>query len=127
MPTPILVVDDSPLARKMVIRSLPPQWDVQITEAGNGTEALAAYRAGKAEVIFLDLTMPEMDGFAVLEALRKEDLNCLVIVVSADIQPLAQARVMQLGAVAFIQKPVSAERVEAALRKYGLDLGRPAC
>ncbi len=123
MAIPVLVVDDSPLARKMLIRSLPTHWDAAITEASNGREALAAYRAGKAEIIFLDLTMPEMDGFEVLEALRKEDLNCLVIVVSADIQPEAQARVMQLGAVGFIKKPVSAEKVQQTLEKYGLKLG----
>jgi CheY-like chemotaxis protein len=107
----------------MLIRSLPQSLGAVVTEAANGNEALAAYRAGKGEVIFLDLTMPEMDGFEVLEALRREDLNCLVIVVSADVQSIAQSRVMQLGAVAFIQKPVNAEKIETALRKYGLDLG----
>jgi two-component system, chemotaxis family, chemotaxis protein CheY len=127
MVMPVLVVDDSAFARKMLISSLPKSWDATITEAANGREALVAYRAGKGEVIFLDLTMPDIDGFEVLEALRAEDLNCLVIVVSADIQPLAQSRVMQLGAVAFIQKPVNAEKVEAALQKYGLDIGSKAC
>src|SRR2546430_7944667 len=106
MATPILVVDDSPMARKMLIKALPPEWNVDITQAGNGIEALSAYRSGRAEVMFLDLQMPEMDGYTVLEQLRKEDLNTFVIVVSADIQPLAQERVKQLGAIAFVKKPV---------------------
>src|SRR5215208_1413432 len=106
MSIPVLIVDDSPLARKMLRRSLPPTWDISITEAGNGREALTAYRLRKADVMFLDLTMPEMDGFELLEALRAEDLNCLVIVVSADVQPQARERALKLGAVAFVEKPI---------------------
>jgi CheY-like chemotaxis protein len=120
MPVSVLVVDDSPMARKMLIKALPPGWDIAITQAASGVEALAAYRAGTVDVMFLDLTMPEMDGYTVLETLRREDLNCLVIVVSADIQPKAQERVMGLGAIAFIKKPVDAQKVEAVLREYGL-------
>ena len=116
----VLVVDDSPMARKMLIRSLPEKWDISITQAASGVEALAAYRTGRVDVMFLDLTMPEMDGYQVLEALRHEDLNCLVIVVSADVQEKAQHRVKELGAIAFIKKPVDAKKVEAVLREYGI-------
>lgn len=120
MSVSVLVVDDSPMARKMLIRALPESWDVTITQASNGKEALAAYRAGKVDVMFLDLTMPEMDGYQVLETLRQEDLNCLVIVVSADIQSAAQERVRQLGAIAFLKKPVKADEVKAVLKEYGV-------
>ena len=120
MSLPILVVDDSAMARKMLIKSLPPEWDVEISQAGNGVEALEAYRAGKAAVMFLDLTMPVLDGFGVLETLRKEDLNSMVIVVSADIQPVAQERVMSMGAIAFVKKPVSAELISNVLKQYGV-------
>ena len=120
MAVSILVVDDSPIARKMLIRALPPEWDVEISQAANGLEALAAYRAGKVDVMFLDLTMPDMDGFQVLETLRKEDLNCLVIVVSADVQELAQERVKQLGAIAFIRKPITADGLQDVLKQYGI-------
>ena len=120
MPVSVLVVDDSPIARKMLIRSLPADWDIEITQASNGFEALAAYRAGKVDVMFLDLTMPEMDGYQVLETLRHEDLNCLVIVVSADIQQRAKERVLELGAIAFIQKPVNASGLSEVLKQYGM-------
>lgn len=122
MATPILVVDDSAMSRKMVIRSLPKEWDVSITEACNGAEALEAYRAGKADVMFLDLTMPVMDGYQVLETLKAEGLNSFVIVVSADIQPKAQERVKQLGAIAFVQKPVKMDEIQRVLRDYGIIL-----
>ena len=120
MSLPILVVDDSAMARKMLIKSLPPDWDVEISQAENGVEAIAAYRAGKAAVMFLDLTMPVLDGYGVLETLRKEDLNSMVIVVSADIQPVAQERVLSMGAIAFVKKPVSSELISTVLKQYGV-------
>lgn len=104
----------------MLIKSLPPEWDIEIRQACNGEEALAAYRAGGADVIFLDLNMPGIDGYGVLEALQAEDLNCLVIVVSADVQPQARDRVMRMGAIAFVQKPVDAAKLEPVLREYGV-------
>lgn len=120
MPLSVLVVDDSPMARKMLVKALPAEWDVEVAQVGSGLEALAAYRAGFVDVMFLDLTMPEMDGYQVLETLRQEDMNCLVIVVSADIQPRARERVLSLGAIEFIKKPVDAQKVTTALRQYGI-------
>jgi CheY-like chemotaxis protein len=120
MAVPITVVDDSNISRKMVIRALPPEWKVNITQAENGEQALAAYRDGKAEVMFLDLTMPVMDGYQVLEQLQKEALNTFVVVISADIQPEAQQRVKKLGAMAFIKKPVKTSDIENVLREYGI-------
>ena len=120
MATPILVVDDSAMSRKLVIKALPPEWDVEITQAGNGQEALDNYRNGKAHVMFLDLTMPVMDGYEVLETLKREGLNAFVIVISADVQPKAQERVKELGAIAFLKKPVKTDEVTQVLREYGI-------
>lgn len=120
MPIPVTVVDDSKISRKMVIRSLPSDWDIELTQASNGLEALDAYRAGKAEVMFLDLTMPEMDGYEVLKILQKEALNTFVVVITADIQPEAQVRVKKLGAMAFIKKPVKTENIAKVLKQYGI-------
>ncbi len=120
MATKVLVVDDSAMSRKMMIRSLPEGWDVEVSQAANGKEALEAYHAGKAEVMFLDLTMPIMDGYQTLEVLQKEGLDCFVIVVSADVQPEAEERVKKLGAMAFIKKPVNTEKVTEILKEYGI-------
>lgn len=120
MSLPIVIADDSLLARKVLTKALPPDWDVDVSYATNGREALGLYREGKASVMFLDLTMPDMTGYQVLEALQHEDLNTFVIVVSADVQPMAQARVRTLGAAAFIAKPVTPEAVLPILKEYGL-------
>ena len=120
MPIPLLICDDSNMARKQVARSLPEGWDVDITFATNGLEGIQAIRSGKGEMVFLDLTMPEMDGYQVLEAVKKEQLNAMIIVISGDIQPDAHERVTKLGAMEFIQKPVNPEKLHEVLRKFGL-------
>ena len=121
MALPVLVVDDSALARKILINSLPAGWDVSITQASNGSDALVQYRAGRASVMFLDLTMPDMTGYQVLEELQHEGLDTFVIVVSADAQQGAVERVKKLGAVAIIQKPVTPEKLLPVLKEYGFD------
>lgn len=123
MSTNVLICDDSSFARKQVKRSLPPGWEVDIHFAGNGREALSAIEAGKGDILFLDLTMPEMDGFETLEAIKSRDLPTLVIVISGDIQPEAMARVKKLGALDFIKKPVDAKRLEQVLTDFGLYTG----
>lgn len=120
MATPILVTDDSSMSRKLVIKALPPEWEVEISQASNGQEALELCRQGKAHVMFLDLTMPVMDGFGVLEEIKKEGLNVFVIVISADVQPKAQERVKELGAIAFLKKPVKREEVTQVLTEFGI-------
>ena len=120
MAIPLLICDDSNMARKQVARSLPDGWDVDVTFATNGEEGLAAIREGKGEMVFLDLTMPVLDGFGVLESVKNEGLKAMVIVISGDIQPEAKERVRSLGAMAFIQKPVNKEKLASTLIEYGL-------
>ena len=120
MSIPVLICDDSALARKQMARTLPKEWDVDITFANNGAEGIEAIRAGKGEVVFLDLNMPVMDGYEVLQTIQQEDLPALVIVVSGDIQIKAHERVKALGALDFIQKPVSADAISNILQEYGI-------
>ena len=116
----ILVVDDSAMSRKLVIKALPPEWDVEVHQAGNGQEALSMYKSSKAQVMLLDLTMPVMDGFEVLESLKREGQTPFVIVISADVQPKAQERVKELGAAAFLKKPIKTEEIKQVLKDNGL-------
>ncbi|WP_423896913.1 response regulator [Candidatus Pelagadaptatus aseana] len=120
MTIPLLICDDSNMARKQVARSLPDGWDVDITFATNGVEGVEAIRAGKGEMLFLDLTMPEMDGYGVLETIKAEGLKSVVIVISGDIQPEARERVLKLGALEFIKKPINKEKLTNVLQMFGL-------
>ena len=120
MPTKLLICDDSNMARKQVARSLPDKWDVDISFATNGEEAIEAIKAGKGDILLLDLNMPVMDGYEVLQAILAQDLNTLTVVISGDIQPEAHQRVTQMGALDFIQKPVNKEKLTEILKAYGI-------
>lgn len=120
MTIPLLICDDSNMARKQVKKSLPDSWDVDITYATNGVEGIDAIRKGQGEMVFLDLTMPEMDGYEVLDHVKAEGLKSVIIVISADIQPEARERVMSAGALDFIKKPINKEKLEEVLKNYGL-------
>ncbi|MGB1479069.1 MAG: response regulator [Marinobacter salsuginis] len=120
MTTRILICDDSALARKQMARALPEGLRGDVSFAKDGVEALEKLRRREAELMFLDLNMPEMDGYQVLEQVRKEDLPVMTIVVSGDIQPEARERVKKLGALDFIKKPTETCIVLDLLVEYGV-------
>lgn len=120
MTLPVLICDDSALARKQMARALPSNWDIELSFACNGEEALQAIHAGKAHLMFLDLNMPVMNGYEVLAQIRQLDLPTMVLVVSGDIQPEAYERVMAKGALDFIRKPVTAGQIEEILLRFGI-------
>ncbi|HED34141.1 MAG TPA: response regulator [Gammaproteobacteria bacterium] len=124
MTTPVLICDDSSFARKQMARALPRNWDIEVSYAANGAEALDLIRKGKGDILFLDLNMPVMDGYQTLEGILKEDLPTLSIVVSGDIQPEAMQRVKKLGALEFIKKPVDGEHIDRILSRYGISIGQ---
>lgn len=117
---PLLICDDSNMARKQLLRALPEQWAVSVTQATNGREGLEAIRRGQGQVVLLDLTMPEMDGYEVLAAMRAEGLRARVIVVSGDVQDEAVRRVLSLGATAFLKKPADPAELKKVLDRCGL-------
>lgn len=125
---PLLVCDDSNMARKQVLRALPADWSVSVTEASDGRQGMEAIRRGLGQVVLLDLTMPEMDGYQVLSALRAEGLKAQVIVISGDVQEEAVRRVHELGALAFLKKPFSESELRQTLGQLGLlaEVGQPA-
>lgn len=111
----LLICDDSSMARKQLIRALPANWPFRISHAENGLAGLDAIRAGKGEIVLLDLTMPDLDGFGVLGRMREENLQAEVIVISGDVQDEAVRRALALGARSFIKKPAEPKELEAAL------------
>jgi threonine synthase len=81
----VVVVDDTPEARRLIRRILQSQGDFEIFEATNGQEAIELINKEHPDLVILDLMMPEVDGFAVLDILRSnpETANIPVIVATA--------------------------------------------
>ena len=121
MAIPILICDDSSFAQKQLLRSLPEEWDVTVSYAKNGQEALGLIAETHISVLFLDLNMPILDGYGVLVKLQEAGNPLRVVVVSGDIQAEAYKRVMALGALAFIKKPVDGGDIVRVIAQYELD------
>lgn len=115
----ITICDDSHLAQRQIALAIK-DWDVEISYAENGVKAIAAIKSNRANLLFLDLNMPVMDGYEVLQTIRDQDLPTIVIVVSADIQPAALLKTAQLGALAFIKKPIDIKKLNRIVQEFGL-------
>ncbi|WP_284218875.1 response regulator [Agaribacter marinus] len=120
MSLPVLICDDSAFARKAMARSLPDGWDIDISFAAHGQEAIDAIKQGKGDILFLDLNMPVMDGYETMQAIREQDLPTMVIVVSGDVQEEAHKRMKAMGAIDFIRKPIDNAKLTDILSKYGI-------
>ncbi|MDD5401349.1 MAG: response regulator [Sulfurimonas sp.] len=108
----ILVVDDSKIGRMSVIKSLEViKPDAEIFQAVNGLEALELFRQERPDAVFLDLTMPVMDGYEALKRIMEVDKNAQVIIISADIQNEAKLRVLAAGAKNMYPKPINDENM----------------
>ena len=116
-----LIVDDEPLARQRLLRLLRDEADVEVIgEAGDGGEAVAAIRAEKPDLVFLDVQMPVLDGFGVLEALGEENLPAVIFVTAYDRYAL---RAFEYNALDYLLKPFDRERFKKALERARAHLG----
>ena len=109
MPLNLLIVDDSKTSRAILKSELSPLQEEKglvIEEAFNGADAINKCRENQYDAVFLDLTMPDISGYDVLETFKNEGIKQSVFVLSADIQPGAEALVKKQGAIDFIKKPL---------------------
>ena len=113
----ILIVDDSPISRKMLKSCIPKDKGYELHEAGNGREGVDKYTELKPDVTFMDLTMPIMDGYEAVEEIIKKDDKALIIVVTADVQVKAITKALNLGAYMVLKKAIKKEDIHNALVK----------
>src|ERR1700704_6838465 len=123
-----VVVDDEPLARTNISVMLKQDPEIEIVrECGSGMEALSEIRNTKPDLVFLDVQMPECDGFDVLELLGRDLPPAVVFVTAYDQYAL---RAFEAGALDYLLKPFDNTRFERDLRrakeriKRGKDLPR---
>lgn len=114
----ILVVDDSKLARLSLIKTLKEfEPGAEILEAENGAIAVELFKTENPRVVFLDLTMPVMDGYEALNLIMQENPKAQVVVVSADIQSQAQEQVLAMGAKLMVPKPINSDKMLGVLQQ----------
>lgn len=113
----ILIVDDSPVSRKIMKSCIPEDRGYEIFEAGDGQSGIDRYQEHRPNLTFMDLTMPVMDGMQALQQIIKIDPKAVVVVCTADVQMKTIFKVMNLGALMVVRKPVSKQAIEDALRK----------
>lgn len=115
----VLVVDDDADIRSL-IRELLERQGFDVAEAGNGRDGLRAFYAATPDVVLLDVSMPEMDGYQTLERIR--DLSDVpVIMLTARAAELEKVRGLKAGADDYVTKPFGRQellaRIEAMLRR----------
>ena len=110
----LLIVDDEPVARRRLRRLVRETADVDIAgEAGDGRSAVSAIRTLTPDLVLLDVQMPEMDGFEVLQAVG-DRLPAVIFVTAFDHYAL---RAFEVHALDFLLKPVTAEKLARALER----------
>lgn len=117
-----VIVDDEPLARRGIRAHLKDERDVEvIAECGNGREAVQIIEAQAPDLIFLDVQMPELDGFGVVEAIKTERLPAVIFVTAYDKYAL---RAFEVHALDYLLKPFDAERFSLAMQRARTQLER---
>jgi two-component system LytT family response regulator len=108
-----LIVDDEPLARSNIAVLLGSDPEIEVIGGcGTGRDALAAIRTAKPDLVFLDVQMPEFDGFDVLEKLGRDLPSAIIFVTAYDQYAL---RAFDAGALDYLLKPFDNARFERAL------------
>jgi two-component system LytT family response regulator len=117
MPLSTIIVDDEPLARKGLAVRLKPYQDINIIEqCCNGREALNAIRSHNVDLMFLDIQMPGLTGFEVLECIIEQGLSIPVVVFVTAFDQYA-LKAFEVHALDYILKPADEDRLDQAVKK----------
>jgi two-component system chemotaxis response regulator CheY len=115
----ILVVDDSPTIRRMMIASLRSLNGFEIDEANNGLEAIERLALAPVDLLFLDLNMPDIHGIEVIEFVRGHqaysDIPICVVTTRGD--NLSRTQALEAGANLYLTKPFTPQDIVAQARK----------
>lgn len=112
----ILAVDDDRLLLTVIVSLIRREGYENVEIARNGVEALKRFPVMKPHIVFLDIEMPEMDGIAVLNAIREYGITTQVVMVSATATAERVEAAKAGGAAGFIVKPISQKRIGDAIR-----------
>ncbi|HZS04677.1 MAG TPA: LytTR family transcriptional regulator DNA-binding domain-containing protein [Blastocatellia bacterium] len=110
-----LIVDDEPLPRERIRTLLAGYRDIEmIGECRDGREAVNAILTERPDLVFLDIRMPELDGFEVIKAVNPEYLPAIIFVTAFDEHAI---RAFEVNAIDYLLKPINPARFEKAVRR----------
>lgn len=112
----ILITDDSGFSRKVLRRMLEKE-GYEVVEAADGMNAIEQFLVESPEAVFLDLTMPGLNGLEVISKLKHINPAVPIIIASADIQESTMKMAFELGATIYLHKPFNEEIVLDTLSK----------
>ena len=115
-PTAILIIDDDKLIR-WSLSTVLGRAGYRVHEAATGQEGLAAVESGVPDLVLLDIMLPDMDGFAVLETIRQAHPKLPVLTMTADATPERARQALRLGARAHLEKPCDSAVLQAEVSK----------
>jgi len=122
----ILIVDDSRFSRSMLLkwfRQIIPE--AVILEAAGGEEGISLFDREAPELIVTDLVMPAVTGDQVIRHIRALNQRCYIAVLSANIQTKVQQQMKAIGVDLFLEKPVTAEKVQTLVTAFQKHLSEP--
>ena len=111
----VLIVDDERLSRKRIRRLLAVEQDIEVMgECANGQEAIASIKRRKPDLLFLDVQMPQMDGFAVVQAISCADMPLTIFVTAYDEYAV---RAFEVHAFDYLLKPFDRKRFQETVQR----------
>ena len=113
----VLIVDDNQFSRELLKSVLEQHGYKVVGQARGVTDATELYKTLKPDWVTLDLILGHEYGFRALMAMRRQDPNVRVIVISSDAHPFTMEQATNLGAVGYVVKPVEWDKLKTALEQ----------
>jgi len=121
----VLIVEDDAVTRKVLHQRLARIGCQVVAAVDNASAALQSFRESKPDLVTLDIEMPEVDGIdsvALFRQIRREDVNCEILVISGTAFPTHREMFVREGALAFFHKPVNFDRLAVELKMFFPDI-----
>lgn len=114
-----LIVEDSPMMRQLLVFALARIKSLRVTEADDGVDALRKLAASRFDIIITDINMPIMDGLKLVKRIRSDQVHkdTPIVIITTEGSQEDRQRAIQLGANAYITKPIQAPQVIAKVKE----------
>lgn len=114
-----LIVEDSPMMRQLLVFALARVKNLRVTEADDGVDALRKLATARFDIILTDINMPIMDGLKLVKRIRSDATHkdTPIVIITTEGSQEDRQRALQLGANAYVTKPIQAPQVIAKVKE----------